>query len=99
MNTKQSTAQQFFLPMYEGDHSAFQPYKLGEVTPDAADMDGFIDSVFDGSENYLSGLDHQTSLGKRHALRMAREAYASQPGFASELQAWCLQQATAAYND
>jgi hypothetical protein len=94
--TKLSTATQFFLPMYEGDHSAFDPYKRGEVQPDARDMDALIDSVFDGVEQYLDGLTHTEVIGKRGALSHARKAYSSDPQFAQALQAWCLERATQA---
>jgi len=94
--TKISTATQFFLPMFDGDQSAFDSYRLGESTPDMKDMDAFIEVVFDGAEQYLGGYPATEVIGKRGALHKARTAYASDLVFAEALRKWCFEQATLA---
>ena len=97
--TKLSTATQFFLPMYDGDHSAFDSYRLGESTPKMADMDGLIDVTFDGVEQYLSNSPSTVIIGKRGALHKAKKAYSEDPEFAEALRVWCFEQASAAAAD
>ena len=95
--TRQLTAAiKFFQPMYYGDHSAFDPYKNGEVTPDADDMDGFIDSVLDGMDQYLGGREHSDVAGLKASMRSVRSNYARNGKFADQLRAWCLEQAKTA---
>lgn len=89
-----SDATQFFLPMYEGDHSAFAPYRLGECTPDAADMDGFIQVTLDGAASYFEGANGDDAASLYETLMAVQSRYASDPVFANELKAWCLDQAT-----
>ncbi|MGL4648061.1 MAG: hypothetical protein ACRC1H_01535 [Caldilineaceae bacterium] len=96
--TNLQTAQQFFLPLYEGDHSAFQPYELGEVSPDDAEMNDFIEATFDGARCYLEGKDPIESVGRRSALRLAVTAYRDDANYARDLRAWCLAKAIRAYN-
>lgn len=91
------TAQQFFLPQHDGDHSAFQPYALGDVEPNQADMHSFILVVFDGAHEYLAARNHRRTVGKRQALRLAEKAYREDPAYAEELRAWCMAEAQRAY--
>jgi hypothetical protein len=93
MTAQLTAAIKFFKPMYDGDHSAFQSYKTGEVTPDAKDMDGFINSVLDGMEQYLGGRDHTEVSGLKTSLRSVRRNYASGGVLAEQIRAWCLAQA------
>lgn len=83
--TKLRTARQFFLPMRDGDHSAFQPYKLGEVVPKADDMDGFIEATLEGAREYFANKG-----GKTNAVRLAISAYRNDPAYAEALREWCL---------
>ena len=91
--TKLRTAQQFFLPFSSGDHSAFQPYKLGEVVPRAEDMDGFIEATLEGAREYFANKG-----GKTNAVRVAISAYRNDPAYAEALRAWCLAEAQREYN-
>ena len=90
-----ANAQKLFLPMYDGDHSAFQPYKLGEVVPNAADMDDFIASVFDGCESSLDPMASYFDI--RSCLHQARRAYRDNPAFAQQLRDWCMAEAVRHY--
>lgn len=96
--TKLSTATQFFQPMFDGDQSAFDSYRLGEATPAMQDMDALIGVVFDGVEQYLDGRVHTEVIGLRGALHKARTAYAGDPEFANALRKWCFEQAVLAAN-
>jgi hypothetical protein len=91
-----ATATKFFLPMYEGDHSAFQPYAMGEVAPAAADMDGFITVTLDSAANFFEPQDGDAAHDLREELLEVQTSYCGDSAFAAELQAWCLAQATAA---
>ena len=86
--TKLRTAQQFFLPLESGDHSAFQPYKLGEVLPRVEDMDGFIEVTLESAQTHFA-----SKGGKTNAVRLAIAAYRNDPKYAEALRAWCLTQA------
>ena len=91
--TKLRTAQQFFLPSYYGDHSAFQPYYLGEVVPRAEDMDGFIEVTLESAQTHYA-----SKGGKTYAVRLAIAAYRNDPKYAEALRAWCLAEAQRQYN-
>jgi len=92
MTTKLHTAQQFFLPQFDGDEGAFQPYKLGECVPDKAGMGDFIDVTLHAAQDHYQGKG-----GKTLAVRTAIRAVGNDAEYAQALRKWCLAQATNAY--
>jgi hypothetical protein len=90
--TKLRTAQQFFLPSHEGDHSAFQPYALGEIEPRAEDMDGFVEVTLEAAREHLAGKGGDTA-----AVESVIDNYRNDPAYAEALRAWCLNEARAAW--
>lgn len=90
--TKLHTAQQFFRPFNEGDHSAFQPYVLGEIVPRAEDMDGFVEVTLEAAREHLDDTGGDTA-----AIESTIDNYRNDPSYADALRAWCLNEARAAW--
>lgn len=90
--TKLHTARQFFLPLHEGDHSAFHPYALGEIEPRAEDMDGFVEVTLESARDYIEGKGGDTA-----AVELVIDNYRNDPAHAEALRAWCLAEAYRQY--
>ena len=86
--TKLRTAQQFFLPSHEGDHSAFQPYALGEIEPRAEDMDEFVEVTLEAAREHLAGKGGDTA-----SVESVIVDYHNDPAYAEALREWCLAEA------
>ena len=87
-----NNAQQFFLPSHEGDHSAFQPYALGEIEPRAEDMGGFVEVTLESARDYITGKGGDTA-----AVESVIDNYRNDPAYAEALREWCLAEAYRQY--